>query len=97
MLIQEGKLPKCALLQPKTSLFGILNTVKPVLTGHSKRRPNAGQGEHSAILSTFIKLSFVFKTFVLSIFEWPLKTGFNVVVLFLKNVQDCRLPSVKIM
>ena len=31
--------------------------------------------EHSAIILTFIKLSFVFKTFVLSIFEWPLKTG----------------------
>ena len=28
------------------------------------------QGEHSAILSTFIKLSFVFKIFILSIFEW---------------------------
>ena len=37
------------------------------------------QGEHSAILSTFIRLPFVFKTFVLSIFEWPLKTGFTVV------------------
>ena len=36
------------------------------------------QGEHSAILLTFIKLPFVFKTFVLSIFEWPLKTGFTV-------------------
>ena len=34
--------------------------------------------EHSAIRSTFIKLPFVFKTFVLSIFEWPLKTGFTV-------------------
>ena len=34
--------------------------------------------EHSAILSTFIKLPFVFKTFVLSIFECPLKTGFTV-------------------
>ena len=34
--------------------------------------------EHSAMLSTFIKLPFVFKTFVLSIFEWPLKTGFTV-------------------
>ena len=34
--------------------------------------------EHSAILSTFIKLPFVFKTFVLSIFEWPLKTGLTV-------------------
>ena len=28
------------------------------------------QGEHSAILLTFIKLPFVIKTFVLSIFEW---------------------------
>ena len=27
---------------------------------------------------TFIKLPFVIKTFVLSIFEWPLKTGFTV-------------------
>ena len=35
--------------------------------------------EHSALLATFIKLSFVFKTFVLSIFEWQLKTGFTVV------------------
>ena len=30
------------------------------------------QGEHSAILLTFIKLPFVIKLFVLSIFEWPL-------------------------
>ena len=36
------------------------------------------QGEHSAILSTFIKLPSVIKIFVLSIFEWPLKTGFTV-------------------
>ena len=36
------------------------------------------QWEHSAILSTFIKLAFVMKIFVLSIFEWPLKTGFTV-------------------
>ena len=67
-------------------------TVKPVLSGHSKRRPkisfqdrlslNAGQrycrmlqGEHSAILSTFIKLPFVI------IFEWPLKTGFTVLII----------------
>ena len=32
------------------------------------------QREHSAILSTFIKLQFVIKSFVLSIFGWPLKT-----------------------
>ena len=34
--------------------------------------------EHSAILSTFIKLPFVIKIFVLSIFELPVKTGFTV-------------------
>ena len=73
----------------------IVITVKPVLRAHSKRPKigfqallslNAGQkycrmlqGEHSAILLTFIKLPFVIKIFVLSIFEWPLKTGFTVV------------------
>ena len=36
------------------------------------------QGEHSAILSTFIKLPFVIKIFVLSSFEWPLRTGLTV-------------------
>ena len=39
---------------------------------------NTCKGEYSAILSTFIKLPFVIKTFVLSVFEWPLKTGFTV-------------------
>ena len=34
--------------------------------------------EHFAILSTFIKLTFVLETFVLSIFEWLLTTGFTV-------------------
>ena len=36
------------------------------------------QGEQSAILSAFINLPFVIKVFVLSIFEWQLKTGFTV-------------------
>ena len=36
------------------------------------------QGEHSATLSTFIKLPFAIKFFAWSIFEWPLKTGFTV-------------------
>ena len=35
------------------------------------------KGGHSAILSTFIKLPFVIKIFVLLIFEWLLKTGFT--------------------
>ena len=40
------------------------------------------QGEHSAILSIFIKLPFVIKICVLSIFEWLLKTGFTVLSLY---------------
>ena len=75
------------------------STVKPVFSGHSKRKPKIAfqdqlshnadqmycrmlQGEHSAILLTFIKLPFVIKTFVLSIFKWLLKTGFTVYSLF---------------
>ena len=36
------------------------------------------QGEHSAILSTFIKLPFVIQIIVLAIFEWQFYTGFTV-------------------
>ena len=39
---------------------------------------NAGQKEHSAIPLTFIKLPFVIKIFVLSIFEWSFYIGFTV-------------------
>ena len=39
------------------------------------------QGEHSAILSTFIKLLCVIKTFVLSIFDLLFYTGFTVLLL----------------
>ena len=42
--------------------------------------------EHSAILLTFIKLLFVIKIFVLSIFEWPLKTGFTVTSMEAKHL-----------
>ena len=52
------------------------------------------QWERSATLSTFIKLPFVIKILVLSIFEWPLETGFTVldIVLFVlyftfRNIQ----------
>ena len=38
------------------------------------------QEEHSAILLTFIKLPLVIKIFVLFIFEWPLDTGFTVLI-----------------
>ena len=72
----------------------VYNTVKPVLSGHSIKEQNlvfktnyclmqvksiAECSEHSATLSTFIKLPFVIKIFVLSIFEWPFYTGFTVV------------------
>ena len=40
------------------------------------------QGEHSAILSTCIKLPFVIKTFVLSIIGCSLKTAFTVLKCF---------------
>ena len=33
------------------------------------------QREHSAILSTFIKLPVAIKTFILSIFQWPFYAG----------------------
>ena len=36
------------------------------------------QMEHSALLSTFIRLPIVIKIFVLAIFEWAFYTGFTV-------------------
>ena len=47
------------------------------------------QGEHSAILLTFIKLQFVIKIFVLFIFEWPFRTGFTVLNVFFSYQNDC--------
>ena len=44
------------------------------------------QSEHSAILSTSIKLTCVFKIFVLSIFEWPLKAGFSVLYIIISFI-----------
>ena len=41
--------------------------------------------EHSAIFLSFIKLPFIIKIFVLSIFEWPLKTGFTVYLLLVSR------------
>ena len=44
--------------------------------------------EHSAILLTFIQLPFVIKIFVLSILEWPLKTGLNVVYMLFSSPES---------
>ena len=46
------------------------------------------QGEHSAILSNFIKLPFAIKIFVLSFFEWLFYTGFTVHV---RSKLKCRV------
>ena len=83
-------------------------TVKPVLSGHSKRTQkigfqyrsslNAGQKycrmlhrEHSAILSTFIKLTF---STVLSIFKWLCKTGFT--LFLVKNTSFLTMLSLSL-
>ena len=49
------------------------------------------QGEHSAILSTFIKLPFSIKTFVSYISEWPLKTGLTCLkyIILLVHISTC--------
>ena len=43
--------------------------------------------EHSAALLTCIKIPYGFQAFVLSIFEWPRKTGFTVLG-SLANIAD---------
>ena len=60
---------------------------RPKIGFHGQLSLNAGQKycrmlqrEHSAILSTFIKLPFVIKIFVLSIFEWPFFHRFYCIV-----------------
>ena len=61
--------------RPKINCFS-----RPIIAYcRSKVLQNAPR-EHSTILSTFIKLPFVLKTFVLSILEWPFYTGFTILV-----------------
>ena len=50
---------------------------------------NAPKGAfcNTFVLSTFIKLPVVIKTFVLSIFEWPFYTGFTVVFFLYPDVE----------
>ena len=63
---------------------------RPKISFQNQLLLNAGQkycrmlqGEHSAILSTFIKLPIAIKIFVLSIFERLFYTGFTVMYLLL--------------
>ena len=67
----------------------------PKIGFHDQLPLNAGQkycrilqGEHSAIPLTFIKLPFVIKIFVLSIFEWPFYTYFTVLVESVNTVAE---------
>ena len=71
--------------QKKYSLWNFTGGLKPVSRCQPPRLFKINyrlmQGKHSAIISTFIKLPFVIKIFVLSFFEWPLNTGFTVLIL----------------
>ena len=72
------------------------HTVEPVLSGHSKRRTKLffktdyrlmqvkSIAECSCYTFDLHKATYAIKTFVLSCFEWPLKTGFTVVYLDLR-------------
>ena len=79
-LSQQSNLCKTATL--KKTKYGFQNQVHVSLNAGQKCCSML-QREHSAILLTFIKLPFVIKTFVLSMFEWPFYIGFTV-VLFIK-------------
>ena len=92
-------LPSAGVYSKSTSIHYSRTCLKPPLKKKTKFGfqdrilLNAGQKycrmlqrEHSAILSTFIKLPFVIKIFVLSIFEWPLKTGLTVIICMLGNI-----------
>ena len=75
-------------MQHETAVSVKINQSKLVLSGYSKEDQILVQDrlslmqvkEHSEILSTFVELPFVFKTNFFSIFEWPLKTGFTVLM-----------------
>ena len=61
----------------KTSLKRLLSK-RPLTLNAGLKHCRMLQGEHSAILSTFIKLPFVIKSLDLSVFEWPFKTCLTV-------------------
>ena len=54
------------------------------------------QGEYSAILSTFIKVTFVIMIFVLSIFECQFYTGFTILDLCLLHISSAPFLILKI-
>ena len=80
-----------------------IDTVNPVLSGHSKKNKKKKFKTNSrlmqvkstaecspAVVLNCIQLSHGFKAFVLSSFEWPLKTGFTVLP-FLRQKWDLKV------
>ena len=57
----------------------MLESERQAVYRERKEKKKGENWEHSAILSTFIKLPFVIKIFVLSIFEWLFYTGFTTI------------------
>ena len=84
---REEFVSSCLFIYSKTCLKRPLN-LKEDLNGFRedyrlmqvKSITECSKGEHSAILSTFIKLPLFIKIFVLPIFVRPPKTGFTVFV-----------------
>ena len=55
------------------------------------------EGKISAKLSIFSKLLFFIKIFVLSVFEWPLKTCFTLIPKLNKSIDESLRSSVNIL
>ena len=87
-LTQLYQVENCIITNPcKVSCVKWLLSKRPKINFQDQLSLNAGQKycrmlplEHPAILLTFIKLPFVIKIFVLSIFEWLFYTGFSVIM-----------------
>ena len=56
---------------------------------HLKSIAECSKGSILQYFGPCIKLPHVFKTFVLSIFEWPLKTGFTVDIKGYHDIVSC--------
>ena len=74
IVVSDTFLNTCKLLQGFEPQLN--STVKPVLNGHLKERPKLVFKTDYRLMQVKIIASF-FKIFVLSIFEWPLKTDFT--------------------
>ena len=76
MMELQQNLCNAATLKNIENWFGLVDQL--ILLNAGQKYCRMLQGEHSAVLLTFIKLPFVIKIFLLSIFEWPLYTDLTV-------------------